>query len=1109
METHEFYKLILPADFILFDIKNFKQVQYRGLILLEKIILSIADYFSKSKISIYEILFTTCLKISMKPLIQSILDELYYNNYLELETDFEIDILSKNLNNILNDVYKDKGPRESKTRNLTLESSKNYLDFSNEIIQSEIQKILSQTRYLYQYKINERGIKALKENRIKTYKDDGNSSIELISIDCPNKNLIILNHLIYSQETSGFTRLQATEKNMYLIISEILTDKDNLLKTKDIDFDFISFNNNTEIEELTSRNGALVFNYDQESKLLGIKVQKGFKKDRLEEILNDNAGYFEKNLVLNCNLFNFLQDKILNMNSGFQYPKDKFRIFNSKIYFEVSSIEDLKYIKKYLPEPYKKSIYNKSYRFELNDTDYNLKITFPLVIYPNPNNYDVFSAYTKDFIYYNYIEEKKLISYKDLDDIFTIINQKYSKIEEELSEALQLHRSELYKDFIEKDEYEIYFFDDLIKFRFNYDFPDLISNNYGIVINTERIPINLILKLGTNEVRSLYANYPEGIRNFKIQMRNLEKKEINYEVKLLPNRSKNTHKELLKFLLMKRFEINTLVMFQDFIKSISEILEDWDKYSELYGEEFNNQLKNSIMDIKSEDFTDLYYKCHKDNNLVISVFEIEANQIKSHLEKETNLEFGTPLEFNLDDKQFNLLYYINHQHLYDFLTKEEDRLTIIKKSLINHQEIYQVNINDNLTLNTNLVRIINFDDIQNQDSEKPLVKLFLFIFSKILQHKGIYSSINESFREFEDYIKDYNNILYKNNLDDLIPFHFSDELYPTFINEINKSGYFFIENLIIDNLNAQIEQNFEFNINFLKISEESNQNVCYEINETNNKQISNNFDLVKPLTIQISINEKDLEINCYFLPQMNDQNIFQMQFFDDIITKRLIESKKDADDEDYFLLEELREIFEAVFDELINLYDLVQQEHFLSNPRIRKYINRKLKDDEFLKNFLILNPFINKQIQSDPILSKYQLFNPNKIEISTREKFVEIKLSKKEILSFDDIKDFKHISGTHFLNFKVKNKKLKYNYSFNALDQYGIGYIELLKHYFKSKDDYSSKNFLDINYEQFKTEIQQKYESSKYLNEININLRNLNTFKSFLRELDGILKNTQ
>ncbi|GAI21651.1 unnamed protein product, partial [marine sediment metagenome] len=53
-----------------------------------------------------------------------------------------------------------------------------------------------------------------------------------------------------------------------------------------------------------------------------ITVQKGFKKDRLEEILNDNTGYFEKNLVLNCNPFDFLQEKILNLNSGFQYPKN-------------------------------------------------------------------------------------------------------------------------------------------------------------------------------------------------------------------------------------------------------------------------------------------------------------------------------------------------------------------------------------------------------------------------------------------------------------------------------------------------------------------------------------------------------------------------------------------------------------------------------------------------------------------------------------------------------------------------------------------------------------------------------------------------------------------
>ncbi|MHA1274919.1 MAG: hypothetical protein ACTSQS_16015 [Promethearchaeota archaeon] len=551
MENHDFYKITLPADFILFDIKNFKQVQYRTLTLLEKIILSIADFFSDTKFSVYEVLFTICLKISMKPLIQSILDELYYNNYLELETNFNLDILRKNLNKIFNDIYKDKGQNKSNTRIFTLESSKNYLDFSNEIIQSEIQKILSQTRYLYQYKINQRGIKALKENRIKTYKDDGNSSIELISIECPNEKLSILNHLISSQDTSGFTRLRATEKNMYFIISEILTDKDNLLKSKDIDFDFISFNSNTEIEETSSNNGALVFNYDLNSKLTTIQVQKGLLKRTLQEIIDDNLEFFEENKVLNCKPFEFLQEKILNLGTDYQYSRDKFKILNSKIYIEIMSIEDLMYIKNHLPKPYKESVNNKSYRFEYVDTEFNLKLTFPLVIYPNPDNFNVFSAYTKDFIYYNYIEDKKIISYKDLDEIFNDVYRKYAEIEEKLSQSLEQNRAMLYKELIEGEIYEIYIIDDLIKANIINDFPDLINAKYDIVINTEQIPFKLITKLGIENVRSLFSNPPEGIRSFEIQMKDLNKKEISYELNLFPNRSKKTHKELLKFQLLE------------------------------------------------------------------------------------------------------------------------------------------------------------------------------------------------------------------------------------------------------------------------------------------------------------------------------------------------------------------------------------------------------------------------------------------------------------------------------------------------------------------------------------------------------------------------------
>jgi len=1021
MENHDFYKLILPADFILFDIKNFKQVQYRSLNLLEKIILSIANYFSDTKFSVYEVLFTTCLKISMKPLIQSILDELYYNNYLELETDFKIDILSNNLINIQNDVYNDRGQRESKNRIHNLESSKNCLEFSNEIIQGEIQKILSQTRYLYQYKINKRGIKALNENRLKTYKDDGNSSLELISINCPNEKLSILNHILSSRDTSGFTRMRATERNIYLVISEILTDKDNLLKPKDTDFDFISFNNNSEIEETSSKNGDLKFNYDIKSELLSINVHRGLLNGKLQEIINENLDFFKQNKVLDCNPFEFLQDKIINQDSDFHYPKDNFKIKNSKLYLDINSFEELEYIKKYLPEPYKKSINDNSYRYEFIASDYNLRINFPLVLYPNPSNNDVFSAYTKDFLYSNYIEDKKIISYKDLDNIFDIVYRKYSDTEEELSNTLKLNRSEVYKDLIEDDKYEIYIVDELIKSNIIKDFPDLFNTKYEIVVNTKQIPYKLIMKLGIEGVRSLYSSYPEGLSSFEIQMKDLIKKEINYEVKLFPNRSKNTHKELIKVQLIRRFGINALAMRQDFINSISEILDDWDDSSKWYGEDFNNSLKNILTDLESEEFSNFYGEVHESNDILLSVFEIEAEKIRTDLEFQLKLEIGTPSKFNLEEQKFNLLYYLNFQDVNNYLERE-DELKVIKKSLIEHQDVFSVNINENLTLNSNLVRIIKFDHTQNQDPEK-VIKLFLSIFSKILQQND-FSSITKSFTQFENFIKDYNSILNQNNLDELIPFHFSDDISTIFIDEINKIGYLFLENLVINELNKQIKGDYEFDINYLKISNESNRNIWYEINDENLKEISNHLDLMNPITIQLTKNQMDLDLNCYFLPQMNDQNIFQMKFFDEIITKRLIKNESIVKGEDYFLLEELRDKLEGEFNNLIDLYNLVEQEHFLSNTRIRKYINRKLKDEEFLKDFHIINPFINQEIQSDPILSKYKLFNPNKIEISNKKKSIEIKLSKKEILSLDAINDFKHITKMYGVNIDIKENKL-------------------------------------------------------------------------------------
>ncbi|MHA1344318.1 MAG: hypothetical protein ACTSQG_10045, partial [Promethearchaeota archaeon] len=362
---------------------------------------------------------------------------------------------------------------------------------------------------------------------------------------------------------------------------------------------------------------------------------------------------------------------------------------------------------------------------------------------------------------------------------------------------------------------------------------------------------------------------------------------------------------------------------------------------------------------------------------------------------------------------------------------------------------------------------------------------------------------------FEQYVKEYYAILNQNNLDDLIPFHFSDDISTIFIEELNKLGYIFLENLVINELSKHNKGDFEFKINDLKISDESINNIWYEINQENYKEILKNFDLINPLTIQIPINQEQSDIFCYFLPQTNDQNIFQMKFFDEIITTRLLKNEIIVKGDAYFLLDEIREKLEIEFDKLIKFYDLVKQEHFLSSTRIRKYLNKKLNDNEFLKNFRILNPFINEKIQNDPILSKYQLFNPNKMDISSAEKHIRLKLSKKELLSLDGLYDFKHIASMHDITIKIKSTKINYKYSFDALDQYGIVYIELLKYYFENNDEYSSENFLNIDYDQFTTRTFQKYENSKYIKEIKRNLRNLNVFKNYLREVNGILKNIE
>ena len=50
----------------------------------------------------------------------------------------------------------------------------------------------------------------------------------------------------------------------------------------------------------------------------------------------------------------------------------------------------------------------------------------------------------------------------------------------------------------------------------------------------------------------------------------------------------------------------------------------------------------------------------------------------------------------------------------------------------------------------------------------------------------------------------------------------------------------------------------------------------------------------------------------------------------------------------------------------------------------------------------------------------------------TFKKVFGLKLSKKEILALNDIHDFKHISNTHMIDFKVNNKNLRCFVLFNS-----------------------------------------------------------------------------
>ncbi|MGQ4876575.1 MAG: hypothetical protein ACP6IY_21120, partial [Promethearchaeia archaeon] len=513
-------------------------------------------------------------------------------------------------------------------------------------------------------------------------------------------------------------------------------------------------------------------------------------------------------------------------------------------------------------------------------------------------------------------------------------------------------------------------------------------------------------------------------------------------------------------------------------------------------------------DNDSEKFLNFYEEIHTDKNLQLSIFEIEANKISLELQEKFNLNFGEPKNFNLEKNEFDLFYFIPLNEVYNVLNslKEQNDIIEIKKSLIEHIGSYTKKINENIELKYNLIRIIEFDTNQNQDLIE-VIKIFIIIFSKILQKEKNYSLI-DLFEEFKKYIDKYNKIQLKYKLNNLIDFSLLDEIYPLFIDEINKYKIMFIENLIIEKFNAEFGNNFKFRIIDIKFIDKEHGIIWYEINEFNHKDIINNFNLINPLNLEFQ-HKFDMNmtenLKLYFVPEMKDQNIFKTEWFDEFIIKRLKDYQKISEEEDYFLLEELKDKIEEQFSQLISFYDQIKYESILSKSKIRKYINNKLRDKNFLRNFLILDPLIIEQLKKDKIIEKYQIFNENKIYISNKERHVEIKLSKKEILSFRDINDFKYITNKYNIKVKLKSQNLVYNYRFEALDKFGIIYIELLKYYFKNHDDYSSENFQKIDYEDFKDYISEKYKNSEYLNEINGKLKNLNNFKEYLSELNNIL----
>ncbi|MCF2140530.1 MAG: hypothetical protein K9W44_10800 [Candidatus Lokiarchaeota archaeon] len=171
----------------LFHIENLYLEYKRPLNVLERLILELSSYFEK--ITAYEVLFFSTLKITMKNHIENIFNDLEIQGYIDLVDNFDEENFKSNISelkfhfqNIQNSKYVNKNTRyndinQKKNANLFQNHDKNssdpyYLKFSIKNILNHLESyIRNRIYYLNQYKITKKGLKALKNNEISISKE--------------------------------------------------------------------------------------------------------------------------------------------------------------------------------------------------------------------------------------------------------------------------------------------------------------------------------------------------------------------------------------------------------------------------------------------------------------------------------------------------------------------------------------------------------------------------------------------------------------------------------------------------------------------------------------------------------------------------------------------------------------------------------------------------------------------------------------------------------------------------------------------------------------------------------------------------------------------------